>query len=445
MLTLASLPLLIDLPTLTLQELKDMVLGEVVGSKILYVEIIDRTGPLMAVTDGILNLCFGRSLLARHIIALILICFQASYFGILLINNKAYNESGYVPSLVFGFLCFFSFDLLATTPELLASTLLLLALNNLFKEIEFRIDRDSIILNLGVFIGLASLFIFSYIIFLAGCILILVVFARATFRKILLLLFGFGLVHAILFTYYYCYGRTDELWSHFYAANIIQLNRHLVGMNSILILVAIPSVYLVFSMFMLTREARFTKYQSQLFQTIFLWLAIAIIQFWLTAERTPHSLYTVIPAVAYFISHYLLLIHRKWIAEMMLWLFVLGLLYVNFSSRYQLLNQVKYVALFPMPSPQYKNLVGKKIMIIGNDLSLYQHNKMSGGFLDWDLSKKYFEQPGYYENIIRINEAIVRDVPEVIIDESGLMGPIIERIPSLKVTHRREGTLYRKR
>ena len=169
MLTLASLPLLIDLPTLTLQELKDMVLGEVVGSKILYVEIIDRTGPLMAVTDGILNLCFGRSLLARHIIALILICFQASYFGILLINNKAYNESGYVPSLVFGFLCFFSFDLLATTPELLASTLLLLALNNLFKEIEFRIDRDSIILNLGVFIGLASLFIFSYIIFLAGC------------------------------------------------------------------------------------------------------------------------------------------------------------------------------------------------------------------------------------------------------------------------------------
>ena len=101
LLTMASLPLLINLPGIMVQELKDMVMGEVVGNKMLYVEIIDRTAPMMALVDGFLNFIFGRSLLARHILALIVIFFQASYFGILLINNKAYNESSYVPSLIF--------------------------------------------------------------------------------------------------------------------------------------------------------------------------------------------------------------------------------------------------------------------------------------------------------------------------------------------------------
>ena len=350
LLTLASLPLLIDLPGMMVQELKDMVMGEVVGSKMLYVEIIDRTAPMTALVDGVLNFFFGRSLLARHILALIVIFFQASYFGILLINNKAYNESSYVPSLIFGFLCFFSFDLLAITPELLASTLLLLGLNNLFKEIEFRVDRDSIVLNMGVFIGIASLFVFSYTIFLIGAVFILVVFARATLRKIGMVLFGYSLVHAILFTFYYCYEQTDELWIHFYVANLSGMSRTLVSMKSILILGAVPMVYFIFSLFMLTREARFTKYQSQLFQAIFLWLAISMIQIWFTTDLTPHSFFTFIPPTAYFVSHYLLLIRRRSIAETMLWIFVLGLLAINGLSRYDRLRGVEYSVLFPVAS-----------------------------------------------------------------------------------------------
>ena len=444
MLTLASLPLLIDLPAMTLQELKDVVLGEAMGDNLLYVEIIDRTAPMMALMDSILNFCFGRSLLARHILALILICFQTSYFGILLINNKAYNETSYIPSLVFGFLCFFSFDLLTVSPELFASTLLLLALNNLFKEIEFRVDRDSIVLNLGVFLGLASLFIFSYTIFLVGAILILILFARASLRKILLVLFGYGLVHAGLFTLYYCYEHTTDLWRHFYAANFSRATLTHMDTNSLLVLIAVPGVYFIFSLFMLTREARFTKYQSQLFQTIFLWLAIALIQFWLMAEKTPHSLYIVVPAVAYFVSHYLLLIRRKWIAEMMFWLFMLGLLSLNYGSRYGWMKQVNYESLFPQPSIYEKAVNGKSIMVIGNDLSLYQNHTLAGYFLDWDLSRKYFEEPDYYENIVKINEAIEKNPPDVIIDEVGLMGPIISRIPLLEKEYEKDSSIYRR-
>jgi hypothetical protein len=445
LLVLASLPLLINLPAMTIQELKDIVLGEVMGDKLLYVEIIDRTAPMMALADSLLDFLFGRSLMARHILALIIIFFQAAYFGILLINNKAYNENSYVPALIFGFLCFFSFDLLAVSPELLASTMLLLALNNLFKEIEFRVDRDSIVLNLGVFLGVASLFVFSYTIFLFGTVFILIVFAGAKFRKILLVLFGYGLVHAVLLMFYYCYGQTDYLWTNFYVANTLQLKGSLVSMGSIFALGTVPIAYFVISLFMLTREARFTKYQSQLFQVIFLWLGIAILQVVFTAERTPHSFFTFVPPVAYFISHYLLLIRRKFIAEMMLWILIIGLISVNLLSKAHVIDRVDYARLFPIPSDYQATVINKKVMIVGDDLSLFQKNSLSGYFLDWELSQKYFDEPDYYENIIKINKSILEDAPDAIIDENNQMGPFVEGIPLLKKNYRKENKIYWKR
>ena len=443
LLVLTSLPFLINLPMITLQELKNMVIGEAMEDKLMYVEIIDSTGPLMALMDRLLDFLFGRSLLVRHLLALIIIFFQASYFGILLINNKAYNDINYLPSLIFGFLCFFSFDLLSITPELLASGLLLLALNNLFKEIEFRMDRDSFVLNLGVFLGLASLLVFSYTIFLFGSVLILVFFARISLRKIFLVLFGYTLVHGILIIIYYCYERTDELWSNYYLSNLTAQDLNLINGRSIFVLGIVPIVYFVFSLFMLTREARFTRYQSQLFQVMFLWLGVAIVQVWLTPEFSPHSFITFIPPLAYFISHYLLLINRKWIAETMLWIFILGLLMLNHLSGNGYLKNVDYASLFPKPAPT-TGIVNKRIMILDDNPSLFQNNKLAGYFLDWKLSQKYFEEPDYFENLQKINQSFLEDPPEVIIDPNNRMPRILERIPALEKMYRKENGVYLK-
>jgi hypothetical protein len=133
-LCLFSLPMLIDPAMATIQELKSFLVGEALNSgKSLYVQLVDDTAPFTAWVFKWLEALFGRSLTARHLLALLVIFFQASFFGILLINNKAYNENTYLPSLVFGLLAFYSFDMLSVSPELLASTALLFALNNLFK------------------------------------------------------------------------------------------------------------------------------------------------------------------------------------------------------------------------------------------------------------------------------------------------------------------------
>lgn len=443
MLILASLPFLISLPPATLQEIHGFVVGESIGNKLMYVEIIDKTPPLMALTDGVLNFFFGRSLMAGHIIALLIIFFQASYFGILLINNKAYNESNYLPSLVCGFLCFYSFDLLAITPELLASGFLLLALNSIFKEIEFRVERDSIVLNLGVFLGLASLYVFSYTVFLFGSVLILILFARASARKVLLLFFGYAIVHGILLIYYYSLGRADELWANFYIPSLSFSGSVSVSVQAIFLLGIIPLIYFIFSMFMLTREAHFTRYQSQLFQVMFLWLVYGLIQVFITPALTPHSFITFIPPLSYFISHYLLLINRKWIAETMLWLLMIGLLTVNFLSKEGVIKKISYAGIFI----QDKTIpeTGKRIMMLGDDVSVYSENKLGGYFLDWTLSRKYFEHPDYYSNLSKINRSFMDDPPEIIYDKSGLMEKICDRIPSVKNSYRKEGEIYYRR
>lgn len=442
LMVLASLPILIDSPSLTLQELRDMVVGERVGNKILYVDLVDRTPPLMAVIDGLLNFFLSRSLLARHLLALFALFFQAAYFAVLLINNRAYNENTYVPSLIFGLLCFVSFDVLSPAPEVFASTLLLLALNNIFKEVEFRVDRDTIALSLGLYIGLASLIVLSYTVFLPGAILILILFARTSLRKILLVLLGFGLTHGIVFTLYYYYGHTDDLWRNYYMANLEQASSLMVSIRTLVVLGVLPFLYFLVSLFMLTRDARFTKYQSQIFQVLFLWLVLAAIEVWLEPGIAPHSFIIFLPPLAYFISHFLLLVRRKPIAELMLWLFVVGVLFIGTTSRLGLIPGVDYSQLFVGDSAYDKSIRGKRVMVVGEDPGLYRHNSLGGGFYDWELSRDYFEHPEYYEHVIRMNRAFEEDAPEVIVDKEGRMEAVLDRLPAIQERYRKEGILY---
>ncbi len=438
-----SLPFFINPAEVMQQELKNMLVGNALRSGNLpYVELFDSTPPIASVFFAIVGGAFGKSLGAYHTLALIILFFQASFFAILLINNKAYTDSTYVPALVFGLLCFFSFDMLSLSAELLASTILLLGLNNLFKEIEFKIQRDEIILNLGVYVGVATLLVFSYVIFFFATVLILIIFTRMGIRKFLLLFLGFSLPHLLLWGFYFYKGEAGMLWQNFYAPNLTLNGESVLTTKTLFYLSLIPIIYFVFSLFMLNREARFTKYQSQLFQVMFFWMLCSFVHLFITRELTPHSFIIFIPSLAYFISHYLLLIRRKWIAETMLWLFIIGLLSVNLLSRHGRLTNINYTALFAKESKYPLEIKNKNVMMLTDDLSLFKENKLAGYFLDWRLSEDVFKQPDAYENVILVAKAFQRNLPDIIVDPQDLMKNYFERIPALKAKYKKEGEFY---
>ena len=438
-LILFSLPLMMTPPGLTKPELKSMVIGEALGDgHMMYGEIYDSTAPLAAATFGFVDWLMERSVMGRQIIALVLIFFQAAFFAILLINNKAYNDNTYVPGFIYGLLCFVSFDFLSVTPELLGSTVLLLALNNLFREIEFRVQRDETIVNVGFYTGLASTFVFTYAIFLVAAFVILIVFTRISFRKSLLLLVGFFLPHVFIVVYYFYNDALPELWNNFYVENLLHTDINLISGKSLLVLGALPIIYFVFSLFMMTREARFTKYQSQLFQVMFLWIVFSLVEIFLTRQLSPHSLIIMIPSLAYFFSHYLLLIRRKWIAESMLWMLIGGVVSMNILALKGNIGSVDYSRMFVQAPKRVLPVTDKKVMVLGDDLSVYRNNKLGGYFLDWRLSEPTLNVQ-YYNNILIIDAMFHKAPPDVIVDQLGLFNSIAGRIPWLTSQYRKQG------
>lgn len=441
-LIICSIPMFYDTPLLTSQGLRAMIVGESIAEgKRMYTEIYDSTAPFAAVVYGAVDFVVGRSITGREILALVFIFFQAAFFSILLINNRAYNDNTYVPGLVFGILCFVSFDFFRLTPELLASTMLLLALNNLFREIEFRIQRDETIFSLGIYLGAASAFVFSYALFLIASVLVLLVFTRMSLRKALLLILGFLFPHIIMFVLYFYRGEEAFLWRNFYLANLTA-GGALVTLRTILMLSIVPLAYFVFSLFMLTREARFTKYQSQLFQVMFIWMAFSLVEVMFTREMTPHSFITLIPSLTYFFSHYLLLIRRKWIAETMLWILMISIPTINNLSRRGEFKTIDYSAMFSKPSAYESMIADKRVMVLGDDLSVYANNRLGGYLLEWRISHAVVEDVEYYDNVLALHDQFEKDPPDVIVDEDGLFPAIVKRLPYLQARYKRENDLY---
>lgn len=440
-LLLASLPLFIDPVGITLPELLNHVLGEMVtDGKTIYLQIYDDTPPLAATFFAGMDFVFGRSALAWRIVAFLILFFQAAYFGIVLINNKAYEENTYLPALIYGVLAFLSFDLFSFSGELIASTFLLFTLNNLYKEIEFRVQRDETVLNIGLTIGLSSLVIFSTVVFLPTVIFLLAIFARLDIRKVVLLLFGFALPHGVLAILYFLWDGSTLLWQNFYLPNLLFTKDALISWTSLLIISGLPLAYFLFSVIMLNRVARFTRYQSQLLQVMFIWITPCIAFLLLNRQLTPHSLFVFLPILSYFITHYFLLIRRRWIAEIMLWFFIVGILCFSLMARYQKIPGVDYRAL-ALPAVA-DTIANKRIMVLDHNPGIYKDNAVAGYFFNWNLSHETFEQLDYYENVITINNALTSDPPDIIMDKNNLMKSVMERIPALKKKYKKEGNNY---
>jgi hypothetical protein len=271
------------------------------------------------------------------------------------------------------------------------------------------------------------------------------VFARITLRKSLLLIFGFAFPHLALICLYYFRDGLPEFVEYFYGSNFTFNSTNLVSWKSILFLFGGILSFFFFALIMLNREARFTKYQSQLLQVMLLWLAVGFIEIGFTRELTPHSFITFVPPLAYFLSHYILLIRRKWIAESMMWIFLISTIGISTASRLNKIKPVDYTRLYAKPSKYESFIKGQRVLILGDDLGIYKNNKASSYFLNWGLSKKIIQDPDYFENIILVQDSFEKDKPDVIIDEKGLMEKIFVRLPALKAQYERSGFIYLKK
>ncbi len=418
----------------------------VVGEKLnegykMYSELVDNAGPLTAWSYEFLDSLFGRSLLGRRILAFFLIFIQAAYIGVMMINRKVFNENTYISSFVFSLLFCFSYDAFTLTGELLGSFFLLLALNNMFGEVEFRTQRDETVFNLGVYISIASLFSFAYWIFLFFAIVSLIAFARLTLRRFLLLVFGFVLPHLLVLSITFLTDVLPDIWEYYYLANLSLDRRVIFGTSELLALAAVPVAYLAISLFMLQREARFSKYQSLLLQVMFVWIGFCMIYLLFCRNLRPQNLIIFIPGLTVLITHFLLSIRRRRLAEINGWLLLIGIATTSYLARYDNYPWVDYTKL-QVVSNSGSGLKGKRLLVLDDDLSPFLSNRLATPYLNWRLTEEIFSRPDYYEHVTSVYHAFKIDPPDVVIDKRRYLQPFLDRIPEISRNYQRRGDMY---
>lgn len=441
LLLLLYVPLFVLDSQLTITELRDLIVGEKQNEGYsMYVGVVDSSAPLAAWTHELLDSIFGRSLLARHILAFVILFVQSAYVGILFITKKVFNENTFIPSFLFAILFFFSWDTLTLSNELLGSGFLLLALSSIFQEIEFRHENDESVFNAGIFISLASLFAFSFAVYLPCVVVILLLFTRSDIRKYLLLIFGFLLPHLLVLSVAYLNNSTLETWKYYYLSNLAFDRNVLVSAGTLLTLAALPILYLVISLIMLNREARFSKYQSQILQATLLWLFFSGLFVLYSKDLRPQTLIVFFPGLSLLLTHFFLLIRRRKFAEMNAWILFAGISTVAYLARFDKIDSVDYARLVaPAQTEAYH---GKRILVLGNDLGEYRSNTLATPFLSWRLSQSIFSNPDYYNNVTRVYHALKHDPPEIILDNSNILEGFLERMPEFKDQYQKQDNRY---
>src|SRR5690606_10815491 len=120
----------------------------------------------------------------------------------------------------------------------------------------------------------------------------------------------------------------------------------------------------------------------------------------------------------------------------------IGLLAVCYSGRYTINENESYQRyLVSSPSPVQQ----EKVLTLDNNLGFYIGKTMSTPFLNWTLSRKIFENPEYYDNVIVVNSGFRGDYPDLIHDPNGLLKPFMDKLPELRMTYTVTPEGYRKK
>ncbi len=429
------LPVMLAPESLTLLELKWMLIGEKMGiGSTMYLDIIDDTAPFSAGVFWMADIVFGRSHLASQILSFLLVFVQCIIFNSLLIRNNVCPQNTYVPSVVYGLLMSLSYDYYILSPILISQTFILLGLNNIFSHVEYRTKKDEVILNIGVYFGIATLFYLPSLIYYIITIITFILFTITVPRRYILLSFGFALPITLVSIYYYYHDGLNN-FLHFYLFNFFYFEQtSLLSSLALWGFLIIPTIYFVFTLLKLTQRTRFTNFQSRLVQMMFISLLVVFLTYWITTEKSPQMFMILTPILAFFISHFFLLVKSRLMGELSFLIFISAIVFINLSTFHNSGLLASYIDIDPIKIRQTEfdsEVKNKSVLFTGNNLNVYKGSRMATPYLNWKLSEQILRNPNYYDNLSHIYHGFYNDLPGLIIDQEGVMDGIFERIPGL--------------
>lgn len=250
------------------------------------------------------------------VLAIVLVFLQALFINKFLNDIKLFEQATYVPALVYIVIACLFEEFLYLTPLLVANTFVIFIISKAF---QFSRKQDCMmdIYDMGLLIGISSLFYFP-----ASTLLILVFVALSVFRAFawrewVVGLLGFLTAYFLIGTYYFVIDQLPDFVNNHILKSISISTAWKLGLE-VKVLGGYVLLLVVLSLF--TFQANFLKSPIQIrkFLLLLVWsLVLLSLSFLLKDRLTPQHFAILSVPLSVFISYFLMNIKKKWIADVL--------------------------------------------------------------------------------------------------------------------------------
>jgi hypothetical protein len=436
-----------DIP-LTVFELNWILVAERLSKGfVLYKQIWDDISPLSAFVYWWIYIFFGKSQLALHLIATILIFIQAILFNEILKERRTYTDLTLVPALLYILLMSSFIEFLTLTPALMANTFLLLAIRYMFLHIS-EAWKHNAVFEVGAYLGLSSLFYLPSALLIAVPIVSFIFFTGTKFKDYLLMIFAFLFTIFTSFLIFYIFNSEYEYYLHYYQSIFYLGIVMYVSWTDILLWILFPTILFIWNLGKAPQYRRYTNYQNRCVNMMMLWALVALASVFLNSKLSISAFTIGIPALAFLLTHFFYFIRSTLVREAVFLAWCISTFFVLYSSltNFYIPIRVPFLAwkgfdigvnmdkMTIRQHPQIQLIKNKKVLVLGNDYKGYLNAHAASPYLNWRLAQRHLGNINQYFNIkTQVYQNIFdnpqKDIPDVIIDENGYASQLFKEMP----------------
>ncbi len=265
------------------------------------------------------------------LLALLLIFVQGIMINAIVFQFRMSQEINLFPGLFYILIGSLIPDFYHLSPPLMANTFYILAIWGLFGTYKVHSCADRIF-NIGMWISIASLFYFSYLLFIFLAIVGLNILRAFRLKERLMVLVGAIIPYFYMGFYFFWYDKLDQLYQVQFLSNFAFLDFHFT--RSLNLYVG-GGAYLLFILIVMLGYGQYTskkQIQVQKKMNILFWaMLISALSILIQADiRLEHLLILNVP-LGIFIAESVTLMTRR-TAESIHWIIIIGLVFLHYRE-----------------------------------------------------------------------------------------------------------------
>lgn len=397
----------------------------------MYRDIYDNTAPLSAMVYWLLDLMAGRSFTTYRIAAMVLLLVQALLLNATFNRLNVYASQSYLPALLYLTLGSITFEFNMLTPLLIGNTFVVLSLPYIVTVSREGFENNRLFVG-GFMLGLAALCYLPLSLFLLIGTIAVILFASSSFRSFLLMLCGFAFPYAVLMTYYLYKGTADEfLELHLLRAWRFYID-FLVSPTDLAKLLAVPTLILILSLFSTFSLPQQLVFQTKFQQVMWVWLLASLIVIFSRPVISAAIFLLLLPPIAYFSKFFFTSGRKKWVMNLAYMVVLVTVVLLRYKQPLGL-NHFVQIDESKLLLPQELNpaVTNATVVVLGDDISFYEHNVPVTPYLNWQLAQRHFGELDEYVAIYEIYQNFKQETPAYVIDKVGLMPELIYKVPAV--------------